>query len=252
MAALLDALASVLITLEITPGRLSQIARASFVKTSLAHARMRTSGRPHLAKIAALTGLSRAEVKRLISANFKFGKEQPETFPRALRVLKAWQESKRYSRAGRAISLRIHGPFPSFETLCRDYSGDIPYRVILSELERRASLTFQRKRSWVSISGSKGRRPEQLAELKNLRFAASLIGQLVRGDSVLVRRKDTVRAPSSIPSAYIEKAITTRVEGLLENLPQLFVSPRSSKKSEACVDIFTLVSKSNSPRSSRS
>ena len=53
LVALLDALASVLIHLEITPARLAQIARTSFVKVGSSQARMRTSGRPHLAKIAA-------------------------------------------------------------------------------------------------------------------------------------------------------------------------------------------------------
>src|SRR6188768_296160 len=146
LVALLDALASVLIPLEITPTRLAQIARASFVKTSAMHVRMRSSGRPHLAKIAAVTGLSRSEVKRLVSSNFEIGEQQPETFPRALRVLKAWQVSKRYSISGQPKPLRIRGPFPSFESLCQEFSGDIPYKVILSELERKQVLKFGQKK----------------------------------------------------------------------------------------------------------
>jgi len=252
LAALLDALASVLIPLEITPGRLSQIARASFVKIGITQARMRVSGRPHLARIAALTGLSRAEVKRLVSTNFKVGKRQPDTSPRALRVLNAWQKSKRYSRAGRTRPLRIQGPFPSFETLCREYSGDIPYRVILTELERRENLTFQKNRSWVSINRSPKHRAAQRDELKSLVFAASIIESLSHENAVLVRRKATVKAPNNIQDSYVEKAVAGRVEGLLESLPQLFVTRRNSRRNKARVDVFTLVSKNNSIRSSRS
>ena len=69
---ILDALATALIPLEITPARLSLIARSSFVKIGAQHARMRSSGRPHLAKIAALTGLTRAEVKRIVSTDYCF------------------------------------------------------------------------------------------------------------------------------------------------------------------------------------
>ena len=245
MATLLDALASVLIPLEITPARLSQMARASFVKAGISQARMRRSGRPHLARIAALTGLSRAEVKRLVSTEFQVTKRQPETSPRAIRVLNGWRDSKRYSRAGRALSLRILGPFPSFETLCREYSGDIPYRVILSELERRKDLTFQKKKTWVSIDRRQRRRTAQREELSSLLFAASLIERLARGKAVLVRRKDIVKAPNNIPASYVEKAIAGRVEGLLESLPHLFVTRRGSRRNKACVDIFTLVSKSS-------
>lgn len=251
LVALLDALASILIPLEITPARLSQIARASFVKTSLTRARKPTSGQPHLARIAALTGLSRAEVKRLVSSNFEIGEQQPETSPRALRVLHAWQVSKRYSRSGRPLPLRVQGRFPSFETLCREFSGDIPYKVILSELEQRASLRFRDRKRWVSLRKSLKRQQASGDEVSNLTFAASLISQLSRGNAVLVRRHDTVRAPTSIESSYVEKAISGRIMDSLEDLPQLFVTRGGSKKSKACVDIYTLVSRSGPSKGSR-
>jgi hypothetical protein len=252
LVALLDALASILIPLDITPGRLSQIARASFVKTSLNRARKLTSGRPHLARIAALTGLSRTEVKRIVSSNFEIGKQEPETSPRALRVLKAWQVSKRYSKSGRALPLRLHGPFPSFETLCREFSGDIPYKVILSELEGRGSLGFRDRKRWVSLSKSSKQHPAKGDAVSNLSFAASLIEQLSRGSAVLVKRKDTVGAPHNVDRLYVEKAVAGRITNGLEDLPQLFISRRRSRKNKACVEIYTLVSRSGPSKNLRS
>ncbi len=242
LAALLDVLASVLIPLEITPDRLAQIARASFVKASVSQARMRSSGRPHLARIAALTGLSRAEVKRLVSSNYAIGRQEPDNSPRALRVLSAWRVSKRYSNAGRPISLRVNGPFPSFETLCREFSGDIPYKVILTELERRASLKFRKERTWVSISKAKKTRTAQQRELSDLIFAASLIGEFARGGAVLLKRKEKISAPLDIHNSYVENAIAGRVTDLLDSLPQLFISRKNARKSRACVNVYTLVS----------
>src|SRR5688572_22472936 len=110
LVALLDALASVLINLEITPARLAQIARTSFVKIGSSHARLRTSGRPHLAKIAALTGLTRHEVKKIVSADFDASRTDPECLPRALRVLGGWRNSGIYSRGGKPKKLRLIGP----------------------------------------------------------------------------------------------------------------------------------------------
>jgi len=242
LAALLDVLASILIPLEVTPARLAQIARASFVKASVSQARVRSSGRPHLARIAALTGLSRAEVKRLVSSNYEIGHQEPESSPRAIRVLGAWKSSKRYTAAGRAIPLRINGPFPSFETLCREFSGDIPYKVILTELERRSNVKFRKKRTWISISKTLTPSASHHRELSNLVFAASLIGELSNSSGVLVRRKEKIGAPMDIPSSYVEKAIAGRISDLLDNLPQLFTPRKSSRKNRTCVNIYTLVS----------
>jgi len=252
LSALLDVLASILIPLEITPARLAQIARASFVKASAIHARMRSSGRPHLARIAAITGLSRVEVKRLVSSNYAIGHQEPESSPRALRVLNAWQTSKRYSSAGRATRLRINGPFPSFETLCREFSGDIPYKVILTELERKASVKFQGNRKWVAVFKSSKANIARQHDLSNLIFAASLIGELSLSGKVLVRRKEKVSAPADIQNAYVENAIAGRVTNFLDNLPQLFVSRRTVRKSRPCVNVYTLVAASKPPRKLRS
>src|SRR4051812_25216401 len=86
LASLFDALAPALIQLDITPTSLAQIARVAFVRACAKQVRVKSSGRPHLAKIAALTGLSRAEVKRLISEDQRFVELGADSGPRALRV----------------------------------------------------------------------------------------------------------------------------------------------------------------------
>jgi len=251
LAAMLDALACILIPLDITPARLAQIARASFVKASVKHARVRSSGRPHLARIAAQTGLSRVEVNRLVSSNYSI-EQEAESSPRALRVLKAWKASKRYSRGGRAAPLRINGPFPSFESLCREFSGDIPYKVILTELERRTNVKLRKKGSWVSVSNPLKSRAAHQRELANLMFASSLVGEFSDGGSILIRRREKVSAPMNIQNSYVENAIAGRVADLLDNLPQLFVSRSNTSKSRACVNVYTLISTSRPSRKLRS
>jgi hypothetical protein len=251
LATLLDVLASMLVPLEITPSRLAQIARVSFVKATAKSARMRSSGRPHLARIAALTGLSRAEVKRVVSANYKPTPGEPENLPRALRVLRAWRIAKGYSRAGKDLPLRVTGTFPSFETLCRDYSGDIPYRVILTELERKKRVKLKRNRTWVSTAKSADPRTAYQRELSNLVFAASVIRALSDSEGVLVKRQDKVRASNTIQDLYVENSIANRVTGLLDSLPQLFVSRKKSRQDKNRVTIYTLVSRAERTRTHR-
>jgi hypothetical protein len=252
LAALLDVLASILVPLEITPTRLAQIARASFVKATAVRARMRSSGRPHLARIAALTGLSRAEVKRVVAANYKAAPREPESCPRALRVLNAWQTSKGYSRSGTTSALRVTGPSPSFEALCRAHSGDIPYTVILSELERSRRIRLKRSRTLISVAKTpKGRNPHH-RELSNLIFAASMIGDLTRNEGVLVKRIEKIRALETIQDSYVERAISSRITALLDNLPQLFVSSKLTRKTTNRLHVYTLVSRSERIRKPRS
>jgi len=251
LAALLDVLASILVPLDVTPARLAQIARASFVKATATNARMRSTGRPHLARIAALTGLSRAEVKRVVSANYTFGPRESESAPRALRVLKAWRSSSGYSRAGRGLDLPITGPFPSFETLCRDYSGDIPYKVILTELERRKNVRFTKNHTRVAFATASTARNANQRELSNLMFAASMIADLAHNERVLVKRKEKISASVAIQDAYVENAISGRITDLLDNLPQLFVSRKSGRKNTNRLNVYTLVSKSERIRKSR-
>lgn len=252
LVALLDVLASMLVPLEITPIRLAQIARVSFVKATAKKARMRSSGRPHLARIAAMTGLSRAEVKRVVSANYKPTSREPENLPRALRVLSAWRIAKGYSRAGKELALKVTGPFPSFESLCRDYSGDIPYRVILTELERKKRVKLKRNRMWISITKDADSRMARQSDLSSLVFAASMIGALSQSERILVKRQDKIRAPNAIQDSYVENSIASRVTGLLDNLPQLFVSPRRSRQSKNRVTVYTLVSRAERTRKLRS
>jgi hypothetical protein len=252
LAALLDVLASMLVPLEITPARLAQLARVSFVKATATTARMRSSGRPHLARIAALTGLSRAEVKRLVSANYRLDPSEPENLPRALRVLSAWRNSSGYSRGGKESALRVKGPFPSFETLCRAHSGDIPYRTILTELERRKRVKLRRNRTWISVDRKSDSPKTYQRELSNLVFAASMIDALAHSEEVLVRRQDKIRASTGIQDAYVENSIASRVTAVLDNLPQLFVSRKKSRHNSNRVTVFTVVSRSRRAKKMRS
>src|SRR3954471_15602633 len=93
IAILLDALAVLLIKLDVTPFRLSEVARISFVRAAVAADRKKASGRPHLARIAAVTGLTRTEVKRIVDSGFDYRAREKEHLPRVLRVIEAWKSS---------------------------------------------------------------------------------------------------------------------------------------------------------------
>jgi len=246
LAVLLDALAPVLLALDITPSHLSQAARAAFVKAGASQARTKHSGRPHLARIAALTGLTRLEVKRLVTSNYRTEPSSVESLPRAMRVLSGWRSSKTYSTRGKPRPLRIAGEPPNFQSLCKTFSGDIPYRVILDELERRQCILVSRKRNQVTVArptNKIGRNPKDHAALV---FAASFLNDALRNDLVVVRRKEKIATSRQLPDAYVEAAVASRITDLLDQLPQLYVGRKTPRRN--IMNIFALVSRNKRHR----
>jgi Family of unknown function (DUF6502) len=246
LATLLDALAPVLIPLDITPSRLARIARASFVKACAKQAQTKTSGRPHLARIAALTALSRVEVKRIVASNFDPGTPDSESSPRALRVLSNWCNSAAYTRGGKPLSLRIAGKAPSFTSLCKAYSGDIPYKVILDELQRRKCIVVFRKKNRVSVANSIRKSARNSRGELALAFAVSFIRDALQDDLVLVRRSERVATSGEFPDSYVEGAVVGRLTDLLDQLPDLYVRRNNTKRN--MLTVFTLVSKNQKKR----
>ncbi len=247
LAAIIGSLARILIKLEITPTRLSQIARSSFVKAAAVQAKKPSSGRPHVAKIAALTGLSRTEVKRIVLKNFLIEKRGTECQPRALRVLMAWKTSPHYSKNGKPRRLTISGPGFSFESLCKNHSGDIPPKVILNELERNSRVALNKQRTTVSVVLVPKNKVPVSKELNALTFAASFISAALCEDYVLVRRKQKVLTSTSFPTPYVEQAISGRINEVLDHMPQLF--PKSKGLNRNSVNVFALVARN--PRATK-
>jgi hypothetical protein len=209
---------------------------------------MRSSGRPHIARIAALTGLSRAEVKRIVSANYQVGELEPENAPRALRVLNAWRASTTYSQHGRPRALKVSGASPSFETLCKESSGDIPHKVILRELERRLLVQVSQDGNRVKIKRLIPGHVKQRQELSTLMFASLFLSELADSDNVLVRRMEHISAPSNISGSYVEKAITNRVTSLVDDLPRLFARKSRKVQKQTGLNVYAVVTRDRKKR----
>jgi len=239
---ILDALAAILIPLDVTPAQLTQAARISFVKVSARQARMRSSGRPHLARIAALTGLTRAEVKKIVSADFRRSNTADDS-PRALRVLHGWMTSADYSVRGKPRTLPIIGSAPSFDSLCKEFSGDIPRRVILDELERQERIVFSRSKKRVSVSPRAKSENRSSREQAALMFAAAMLSEALRLDAVVLRRRQRIVSTRDLPDKYVEGAVANRISELLDQMPNLFAS--RGKPSRHILSAFTLVVRSH-------
>jgi hypothetical protein len=131
---LLTELAFVLLPRGMTPKRFGELARSAFVQVA-ANASKRQNGRVNHSRVAAQTGLSRSDVKRLLSRSVIDSVRADQT-PVA-RVITGWRTDRKFADSdGKPRRLRISGSSISFTSLVKKYGGDIPHRAVLDEMLR--------------------------------------------------------------------------------------------------------------------
>jgi hypothetical protein len=132
---LLEELAFVLLARGMTPKTFSELSRSAFVQAAAARSRLR-NGRVNHSRVAAQTGLTRADVKRVLDQD----RSETSLVPGQTaveRVMSGWLTDRLFCRrVGEPKSLRISGTNASFNILARKYAGDVPSRAVLDELER--------------------------------------------------------------------------------------------------------------------
>lgn len=139
---LLTELAFVLLPRGMTPKRFGELARSAFVQAAANMSKLR-NGKVNHSRIAAQTGLSRANVKRLLRSNV-FDSVRPDQTP-VRRVINGWRTDRKFAnRNGRPKRLRISGSSVSFISLVKKYGGDVPHRAVLDELRRIGAVSGDR------------------------------------------------------------------------------------------------------------
>ena len=88
-------------------------------------------------RVATITGLSRKEIQRVLNLQLSGTTDADMVirYNRAARVVYGWVHDKSYADAnGESAVLPFEGDTPSFSSLVKAYSGDVPPRAILDEL----------------------------------------------------------------------------------------------------------------------
>ncbi len=88
-----------------------------------------------VSSISAQTGLSRKEVKRLNELTPSHNADIEQKYNRAVRVISGWTNDNNFTdTSGDASELPVDGDTPSFASLVKQYSGDIPTKAMLNLL----------------------------------------------------------------------------------------------------------------------
>ena len=123
-------------------GTFAEVIRKVYVDS--AFDQVKESGkRPTISSIAAITGLTRKEAKRLKELDMPESRVTHQRYNRAIRVISGWLNDSRFLDAkSQPASLSIEEGENSFANLVKSYSGDIPTSAMLTVLE--ASKTIAR------------------------------------------------------------------------------------------------------------
>lgn len=111
---------------------------AKRVYVEVANAEFGISGKKQtVSRIAILSGLTRKEVRRLLTPPADSVSIADEAYHRGSRVITGWLRDPRYGDGkGHPRPLSLEGRGASFTDLVKRYSGDIPVRALLDELLR--------------------------------------------------------------------------------------------------------------------
>lgn len=135
---LLTELALVLLPRGMSPRRFSELARSAFVQAAAGISKLQ-NGRINHSRVAAQTGLTRADVKRLLERNVADSDTRGQTAVE--RVIDGWRTDREFvTRPGRPKQLPISGRRGSFASLVKKHGGDVPHRAVLHELRRMGAV----------------------------------------------------------------------------------------------------------------
>lgn len=133
---LLRPLVRVLLRNGMTYGEFSDLAK--WVYVDVADKEFAIAGRKQsVSRISVITGLTRKEVARLQKIGAPEDDAASQQYNRAARVITGWLRDAAFQDGrGQPAPLPFEGETASFTALVKAYSGDMPARAILDELER--------------------------------------------------------------------------------------------------------------------
>ena len=208
----LSSIATLLISSGYAYGKMSRLARVAFVDAAVETCTA-DGKRPSIAQIAAATGLTRTEVSNILRQR-KRSLRAVDSKNRSNNVAAGWASDNKYcNTTGIPRPLQFKGRRADFSSLVKKYSGDIPARAMLREMQRLGMVRCD-SRGLIRLE-----RKQVPIEMANVRaFKAVEPWMTLLKETVLRNEKQLIRAD------------TSQVELYFDSIPQLLAVLRNLKE----------------------
>jgi|SRR5581483_2858838 len=245
---LLIELAIVLVPRGVTPKQFSGLTKHAFVHAAAAASQFR-NGRVNQSKVAILTGLRRAEVRKLLRGGASRNKRRVSSESAIETVLAGWCTDRHFvGEDGTPKSLSLSNGPSSFARLVKRYGGDLPHRAVSDELCRLGVARVVGHRIRIrSLSALRMR-----SNFTSLRQVMPLLVDVVRLISQPKPLKDAASvhrlmlpAKTAVDLRLIRKRCTSSIKsmliGLNESLSEHVTLPQTSQKPKHACSITMVV-----------
>jgi hypothetical protein len=195
--------------------------------------------RVSISGIAAITGIPRAEVSRILRAKSAGGQLVIGHWPHSInKILSVWNENPKFTyRSGRPADLRIYGPGLTFETLIRQHGGGLPVRAVLDELVRTGSVEISSSQRLKLRSPILMDRAFSSDEMKNF---SGRVAQLIESMLHKFRNPESQFILSNIEGDVFEEAalpvfrkeVISSSDDLLTGLRESLFRPANEKRNK--------------------
>jgi len=160
LAQLLEPLAGFVLDSGLSTNELHAIFREAAVRSAAAK-QLEHSERVNISGIAAVTGIPRADISRILKASSGTDERDGDSQQQSTnRILAAWHENPKFTGPdGQPAELHMYGRGVTFETLARKYGRGIPTRAVLDELIRSGAVEIvdaQKIRAKATIAVERG------------------------------------------------------------------------------------------------
>lgn len=233
---LMEPLAGFVLDSGLSAHELFAIFREAAVKNVVAK-QLESSDRINISGIAATTGISRADISRLLkSARSARDKSSGTQQQSTNRILAAWHEDPRFtSPNGQPSELKLYGRGATFDSLAKRYGRGIPTRAVLDELIRAGAielLTDQKVRANTIVAVERG------VSARVIRNFGDRATELLTTMLLNMRQPDAPRFIAnvlepdvpSISLPLIRKELSTRSADFLSELREIFTKSTSRRK----------------------
>lgn len=237
---LLEPLAGFVLDAGLNAQEFQSLLRVAAVRSAAGRQR-ETKSRINISGIAASTGISRAEVSRILKTPSHPRPPAADTRLHATnRVLAVWHDDPKYTDgSGQPADLKIYGKPPSFDSLVKRHGRGLPTRAMLDELLRTDSVEItgaQRVRAKTFFAVDRGLSPGAVKAFGDR--ATELLSTMLsamrdpRGGPFISHLEGPVAAPGTLP--ILRREAASRSETFLAGMRDiLFAEPVAGPATDA-------------------